>query len=518
MALEPKMIKFNLVTNAIFTCACFLSFASSRLEAQSVNTAREFAVVTDNKNVPAKKVKIGAKIFQDANYSFAVIPPFLKDMYYLETSVYKSNIIIPITEGFVYMVTPLSGQNGSQENQLIELGFVQTDQSSFTLINDQKIKIGVFRKFIAYDKFRLGHIKYNGWAIPFFRKRQLASVEISAKYLWMPKDKYLKDSRKWQGCPSIEITGKRMWGAWFSGGEREPDSGNYGIVSYSDNRKKWVDPALIIFHPDSNVRVMDTQLWKDPQGRLWIFWTQNMGQKGFDGLWGTWAISTGNPESNNPRWTSPRRLCDGLTRNKPIVLSSGEWLLPSYNWVKHQSAMYVSSDNGKNWKLQGGALNDMSDNFYEQMCVELKNGNIWMLQRNIQQSISKNKGITWSGLDTVHELTSANSRLYIGRLRSGRLLMIYNNDSNNKRKNLTAFLSPDEGKSWPYQLLLDERENVSYPDVVQDLDNRIYVCYDRSRTGEKEILMATFKEEEIIKGIFESASTDKMIMISKVEK
>ena len=37
----------------------------------------------------------------------------------------------------------------------------------------------------------------------------------------------------------------------------------------------------------------------------------------------------------------------------------------------------------------------------------------------------------------------------------------------NTRMNLAALLSEDEGKTWKYRLLLDERREVSYPDAVE---------------------------------------------------
>jgi hypothetical protein len=375
--------------------------------------------------------------------------------------------------------------------------------------------VGVFKKWIGFEKFRLGHIGFDGWAIPFFKRQPLPSVITPASYRWMPGEAYNKDNRLWQGCPSIEKTGNRLWASWFSGGTREPDYGNYGIVSYSDDGESWQDPAMIISHSDSAVRVMDTQLWTDDEGKLWVFWTQNTGPKGFDGLWGTWAIHSSNPEAAIPTWSEPRRLCDGLMRNKPIILSTGEWLLPSYNWINHLSAVYVSNDRGKNWRLRGGIINPPVDNFYENMCVELKNGNLMMYQRSIQTSISKDGGLTWSKPDSVAGLQSANSRLYIGRLRSGKLLLIINNDGNNQRKNLTAFISVDEGETWPYQLLIDERINVSYPEAIEDESGRIYVCYDRSRTGAKEILMAVFTEEDVLAGAFVSPLSQTKHIISK---
>src|SRR5690606_17854211 len=120
---------------------------------------------------------------------------------------------------------------------------------------------------------------------------------------------------------------------------------------------------------------------------------------------------------------------------------------------------------GKTWTLQGGPFNKPTSNFYEHMCVQLKDGNIWMLQRNIQESISTDKGKTWTPLKKVKGLASANSRVFISRLKSGNLLLIYNDSTEGKkRKNLTARLSTDEGKTWSSTLLLDERDDVSYPD------------------------------------------------------
>ena len=52
----------------------------------------------------------------------------------------------------------------------------------------------------------------------------------------------------------------------------------------------------------------------------------------------------------------------------------------------------------------------------------------------------------------------------------------------------------------PTPLLLDERNEVSYPDAKEADDGFIYVTYDHERVTEREILMARFTEEDIIKG------------------
>ncbi len=65
------------------------------------------------------------------------------------------------------------------------------------------------------------------------------------------------------------------------------------------------------------------------------------------------------------------------------------------------------------------------------------------------------------------------------------------------RQELTAFLSTDDGKTWPGGLLLDERGKVSYPDIAQAPNGDIYVHYDRDRNGAAEILFARFREEDV---------------------
>jgi hypothetical protein len=68
------------------------------------------------------------------------------------------------------------------------------------------------------------------------------------------------------------------------------------------------------------------------------------------------------------------------------------------------------------------------------------------------------------------------------------------------REYLTAFLSPDDGKTWPAKLLLDERRTISYPDIAQAPNGDIYVHYDRNRYSDAEILFARFREEDVRAG------------------
>jgi hypothetical protein len=66
---------------------------------------------------------------------------------------------------------------------------------------------------------------------------------------------------------------------------------------------------------------------------------------------------------------------------------------------------------------------------------------------------------------------------------------------------MAAFISEDGGESWPHKLLLDTRENVSYPDLDQTEDGAIHVVFDRDRTGAKDILYTRFNEKDVIENL-----------------
>ena len=62
---------------------------------------------------------------------------------------------------------------------------------------------------------------------------------------------------------------------------------------------------------------------------------------------------------------------------------------------------------------------------------------------------------------------------------------------------MTASLSEDDGKSWPWNLTLDPR-NTSYPDAAETESGTIYAVHDCGRQSDKEILISKFTEEDIL--------------------
>lgn len=301
-----------------------------------------------------------------------------------------------------------------------------------------------------------------------------------------------------QGVPGIERTAKgRLWAVY---GRDVESTRNYQVLKSSEDQgRSWSDVKLMIL-PRQGVRAMSACVWMDPRGRMWVFWGQSLGQQ--DGRYGVWAIVTDDPDADQPRWSEPRRLGDGIMLNKPTVLSNGDWLLASSVWKADNSIrVYASTDQGRTFELRGTAnvLPPEARGPDEPMIVERRDGSLWMLVRSlgIAETFSRDRGKTWTPVQRS-ALRHPTSRFFLRRLRSGSLLLVKHGplEERTGREKLMAFVSDDDGLSWRGGLMIDEREHVTYPDGVEGDDGTISIIYDCCRTPDGAVLMAAFTEED----------------------
>jgi sialidase-1 len=378
------------------------------------------------------------------------------------------------------------------------------------------------------------------------RLRQIADFAlIPPKVITNAYPVYDYDTYSYLMCPGIARTPKgRIWTMIDIGCDCDNDDIFAVGATSDDNGETWSKPRLAI---DGRSRallpyhrtVVDFNLWTDPMGRLWLFFMQAMNH--WDGRGSLWSIVCENPDDDNPVWSEPKYIGNGLMLNKPVVLSTGEWMLPAY-LVQHFKGfkpfvdlfpgldpyrgvnVYASVDSGKNWVLRSVRPFPHPD-WLEPMIVEKKNGQLWMMARTldgIMESFSDDKGYTWSEpVSTKSKISSTNARFFFRRLMSGNLLLVkygkqldsYDTSMYHGRNYLSAWLSEDDGKTWKGGLLVDDRPNISYPDGFQAPDGTIYLSYDHNR-GPGEMLMARFTEKDILSGrIVNSGSKLKMIIV-----
>jgi len=342
------------------------------------------------------------------------------------------------------------------------------------------------------------------------------------RFIETPGPTHTLTSRRFQGIPSLAISPKgRLWATWYAGKTPKEDQNNYVVVATSgDGGKTWTESLIIDPDAEGPVRAFDPELWMDPEGRLWSFWAQALGHDGT--VAGVWAMTNDDPDKGSSDWSQPRRLTDGVMMCKPTVLSSGEWILPASTWrdTDNSARVMISTDKGQTFSLRGAChVPKEVRNYDEHIIVERKDKSLWMLVRTlygIGESVSNDRGKTWSAL--VHSpIQHPSARFFIRRLRSGNLLLVKHGTiaKRSGRSHLTAYLSGDDGHTWSDGLMLDERSGVSYPDGQQKQDGTIHIIYDYSRTGAREILMATFTEDGVAAGNPASASVSLRIVVSK---
>jgi len=346
---------------------------------------------------------------------------------------------------------------------------------------------------------------------------------IACELLYRSEDARFEESiRQYQGCPTVAVThGGRIYLGWYSGGTREPHMENYNLLVYSDNGgKDWSKPLLII--PSSKelfIHALDIQLWVDPKGRLHVYWVQNnseaapevlpVAKKGqplvaVDGyMFGDfthacWETVCENPDSDEPIFSPARYLDKGFLRCKPLVLKNDSWVNFNYDQADERYGYSISVDEGKSYGHRYGAKK-LATCFDEAMAYQKKDGSIRMLARcslgELAESYSYDNGMTWTEAK-LSGIVCADTRFFVSYTPSGRLLLVTNDDGKT-RKNLTLKLSEDEGASWKYACCIDTRDSISYPDV-DFFEDKIYLTYDRERTGAKEILFTAFVENDIM--------------------
>lgn len=474
-------------------------------------------VISQNSEDFRFNAREGNMVFRDRAYAYGTLPDYLQNKSYIAASIDHGVSVTIVSAGYVYIATPTSGPN-SQIAALEQKGFVLFNAPPFKISPQVGESVALYGKYMNTDET----LSLDKWAVVFFKTlpdEQLdehpangPEVIVDPEIIFAQDSQYARQNRQWQGIPGIEKTAPDcLWASWYSGGSSE-GSENYAIVSRSlDNGQTWT-PVLVV--DDYFSRIFDPCLWKDAQGRLWLFFVNGSG---------VWRIYTEDPNASQPIWTEPEKIAEGVMLNKPTVTSDGTWLISSYTWTGNgtDTMIYASVDSGKTWNLRG-TLRTETQMWSEGMIIEKNDGALWLLLRTssgVGQSFSTDGGATWSAM-TDTGWGGPGSRFFIRRLSSGNLLLI-NHKNNSGRSHITALLSTDDGQTWPYQLLLDGRSNVSYPDAVEDENGVIYAVYDRERgkyiTGQEEnameILMAVFTEEDIINGSFSSAQAREKIVI-----
>ncbi len=464
-------------------------------------------------------MKRGVPLFTDREYVIEQMPEAVRNLPFHRTSIEKTAVNVA-KSGTLYALTPTPRpQAANQDEALLKAGFAKVDVPETQLFPGEINRVTLYRKNVK-----------QGERLQFKKMVLLIAADgaelreedgLSPVVIPNPGAQFQDEARPGAMIIGMDRTPKgRIWGCWTGTGDKK--DGYFLLATSDDQGATWSKPRLAVgARNDSSQKLSGAlvgNLWTDPKGRLWLFFDQQLGdpQKRIT----NWFMRCDDPDAAEPAWNAPVQFAEGCTLNKPTVLQNGDWLLPVSDWHTKTARVFESTAEGVSWR-ERGSLQFPAWEFDEHMMVELKDGRLWMLARTNGQpheSFSTDGGRTWSSPKEAATVQNVNARFFLRRLNSGRILLVKNGSPTerlSKRTHMSAWLSEDEGQTWKGGLLLDERNAVSYPDGFEAPDGLIHVLYDWNRHTDAEILLAKFREEDVLAGKLVSADAKLLLRANK---
>lgn len=319
---------------------------------------------------------------------------------------------------------------------------------------------------------------------------------------------YTEDKRAWQCGPSISRTKKgRLFITFMSGGIYEPDPRNHGAMIYSDdNGDTWSDPILVIESKRTErLRTTDPETWIAPDGALWLFWEETPYPAGLalpnyeqkidmenDSEYHIWenrgrfyAAICRDPDADELVFEEPRYLFNGCMQNKPFVTDSGRWIFGAFiAGQRRYYQFYYSDDEGRTilpcQKIYGRADGRAFDepNFYK-----TSDGRIAVVVRTTpplyKRMFSSDDGYSWTAPEDF--LPTSSQRPCTMTCQSGGAFMVMSIDA--KARNGFKLMYSDDGLDFSQVMILDDRQRISYAEMVDDENETLYIAYDRERNN-----------------------------------
>ena len=263
------------------------------------------------------------------------------------------------------------------------------------------------------------------------------------------------------------------------GGEYAIDTAVFGS-RLKKGETQWASPKPIAHDPFRSVG--NGVIWEAPDGVVWLFYVVRYGE-----TWSTSRLQFKVSHDNALTWSdaSVLSLDEGdMVRGRPIVLNNGDYLLPIYHETGHDpesvgpdsTSLFLRFDPIKKAWTKTGPIRSAKGNI-QPAVVQLTDSDLIAYCRRggdynpktigfIVRAESHDGGMTWSeGKDSA--FPNPNAAIDFIKLKSGRLLLIYN-DSMNRRTPLTAALSSDHDRTWPVRRnIIEGARDFGYPTAFQ---------------------------------------------------
>jgi predicted neuraminidase len=308
-----------------------------------------------------------------------------------------------------------------------------------------------------------------------------------------------------------ELSNGDLYLAYY-GGEGEYAEGTAVFGSRLEKgTDTWTPPRVIASSPFHSLG--NPVIWQAPEGTVWLFHVVRYGE-----TWCTSRISGKISRDGARTWSDSFNVTfeEGtMVRSRPIPLEDGGHLLPIYHETGNDpeftapdtSSLFLRFESRTKRWTPTSKVRSRNGNL-QPAVVDLSGGRMIAFCRRgggygpsmdgyIVRTESRDGGRTWSeGKDTP--FPNPNAAIELIKLRSGRLLLVYN-DCMTGRTPLTAAISADGGDTFPHRVNIAEGPgDFAYPSAVQTRDGKIHVVF--TSDGRKVIRRALFEESAIVKG------------------
>jgi len=292
------------------------------------------------------------------------------------------------------------------------------------------------------------------------------------------------------------------------GGEYEDDSKCWGMRKVK-GEAAWGTPVVIADTPF--LAEGNPVVWQAPDGLVWLWYVQRYGE-----TWSDSRIHAKISRDGAQTWSDSFVVAfeKGLmVRARPIVLNSGNYLLPIYHETGNDrevvgsdtTSLFLNYDPKAHAFTESGRIASRLGNLQPSVAQIDDNYLIAYSRRAggyepredawLVRSESRDGGNTWApGTET--KIPNPNAAADFLGLQSGNLLLVYN-DSKNDRSRLTLALSTDGDKTYQHKYRIpNESDDLAYPYLIQGRDGTIHLIFTDHRTT---IYHASFAEADLLK-------------------
>ena len=366
--------------------------------------------------------------------------------------------------------------------------------------NDQKPDL-----LVGSENGRIYHIKHDDCVTydPTELIARQPKRQPQARFPGFVKEEFVFTKAKFPQCHASTIcqTSRGLVVAWF-GGTREKDK-DVGIwTSYHDGNR-WSSPkewATGVQHESLRYPCWNPVLFQaEESGPTSLFFKVGPDPRSW---WGEMMFSYDQGRTFRDRRRLPEEI-DGPVRCKPMLLANKNLLCGSSTehdgWRVHFEK--VALEQGKptgTWRRIGPINESKQFNAIQPTFLKHHDGRIQVLCRTkesvISTSFSADDGETWSPMQATN-LPNPNSGIEVVTLQDGRHLMIYNHLGSGTtgwgRRGLLNLAMSSDGLQWKKVAVLEqeEKQEFSYPAIIQTKDGMVHMTYTWKRQRIKHVVV-----------------------------